>query len=228
MREILFRMLEPHLKGRTVGRALEAGCGTGYLSHLLQHDRGWPIVPLDFSGDGLHYARQLGVANPVQGDIRSLPFGDGAFDLVMSVDVLAHLPRGDEHLAARELARVARRGGLVVVRTSALDMLRSRHGEFAHERQRFTRRRLMGLFAGAGIRVLRCSYSNSLLMPVALLKFRLWEPLLRKPAESGVQPVAPWLDRLLYAPLAMEAAWLGAGRDLPAGQSLVLIGEKMP
>jgi SAM-dependent methyltransferase len=227
MRATLFRMLEPHLKGRAIRSALEAGCGTGYLSQMLQRERGWKIIPLDFSGDGLHYARQLGVVNPVQGDIRSLPFGDGAFDLVMSVDVIAHLSRGDEHLAARELARVARRGGLVVVRTSALDMLRSRHGEFAHERQRFTRRRLMGLFAGAGIRVLRCSYSNSLLMPIALLKFRLWEPLLRKPAESGVQMVAPWLDRLLYAPLAMEAAWLGAGHNLPAGQSLVLIGEKM-
>jgi SAM-dependent methyltransferase len=206
---------------------LEAGCGTGYLSHLLQRERSWPIVPLDFSGDGLHYARQLGVANPVQGDIRSLPFGDGAFDLVMSVDVIAHLPRGDEQLAARELARVTRPGGLVVVRTSALDILRSRHGEFAHERQRFTRRRFMGLFAGAGIRILRCSYCNSLLMPVALVKFRLWEPLLRQPAESGVQPVAPWLDRLLHAPLAVEAAWLSAGHNLPTGQSLVLIGEKM-
>ena len=227
LRATLFRMLEPHLKGRAISRALEAGCGTGYLSHILQRERGWPIVPLDFSRDGLRFARQLGVRNPVQGDIRSLPFGDGAFDLVMSVDVIAHLPRGDEHLAARELARVARRGGLVVVRTSALDMLRSRHGEFDHERQRFTRRRLMGLFAGAGIRILRCTYSNSLLMPIALLKFRLWEPLLRKPAESGVQRVAPWLDRMLYAPLAMEAAWLGAGHGLPVGQSLVLIGEKI-
>ena len=227
MREILFRMLEPHLKGRTVARALEAGCGTGYLSHLLQRERGWPIVPLDFSGDGLRYARQLGVADAVQGDARFLPFGDGAFDLVMAVDMITHLPPGDEHLATRELARVIRSGGLVVVRTSALDILRGRHAEFVRERQRFTRRRLMGLFAAAGIRVLCCSYCNSLLMPVALLKFRLWEPLLRKPAESGVQPVAPWLDRLLYAPLALEAAWLGAGHRLPAGQSLVLIGEKM-
>jgi SAM-dependent methyltransferase len=182
---------------------------------------------MDFSRDGLRYARELGVRNPVQGDIRSLPFGDRAFDLVMSLDVLAHLPRGEEHLAARELARVSRRGGLVVVRTSALDILRSRHGEFAFERQRFTRRRLMGVFTGAGIRVLRCTYLNSLLMPIALLKFRLWEPLLRKPPESGVQPVAPWLDRLLYAPLAVEASWLGAGRNLPGGQSLLLIGEKM-
>ena len=227
MRAILFRMLQPHLAGRKIFRALEAGCGTGYLSHLLQRERGWPIVPLDYSGDGLRYARQLGVGNPVQGDIRSLPFPDAAFDLVMSLDVIAHLPRGEEHLAARELARVARRGALLVVRTSALDILRSRHGAFAFERQRFTRRRLMGLFAGAGIRVLRCTYSNSLLLPVALFKFRLWEPLLRQPPQSGVQPVAPWLDRLLFAPLAMEAAWIAKGKNFPAGQSLLLIGEKM-
>jgi SAM-dependent methyltransferase len=227
MREILFRTLAPYLAGRKIGHALEAGCGTGYLSHLLQREREWPIVPLDFSGDGLRYARSLGVRNPMQGDIRSLPFGDAVFDLVLSLDVLTHLPRGDELLAARELARVARRGGLVVVRSSALDVLRSRHGEFVFERQRFTRRRLMELFAGAGIRVLRCTYSNSLLMPVALLKFRLWEPLMRQPLESGVHPVAPWLDRLLFAPLAMEAAWLGAGRNLPVGQSLLLIGERL-
>ena len=227
MRQILFRMQEPHLKGRTIGRVLEAGCGTGYLSQLLRRERGWRVVPLDFSSAGLQCARELGVENPVQGDIRCLPFTDAAFDLVLSVDVIVHLPRGDEFPAARELARVTRPGGLVVVRASALDMLRSRHGEFVHERQRFTRRRLMELFAGAGLRLLRCTYCNSLLMPVALLKFRLWEPLLRKPAESGVQPVAPWLDRLLYAPLAAEAAWLGAGHDLPTGQSLVLIGEKL-
>ena len=39
--------------------------------------------------------------------------------------------------------------------------------------------------------------------------------------------MAGWLDRLLYAPLAAEARWLGGGRSLPAGQSIILIGEKM-
>jgi SAM-dependent methyltransferase len=227
MRTILFRILDPYLAGRSVGRTLEAGCGTGYLSHLLQTQRGWPVVPMDFSWHGLRYARQMGVERVVQGDIRELPFPEGAFDLAMAVDVLAHLPPGQEHLAARELARVLARGGLLVVRTAALDILRSRHSQFAFERQRFTRRRLMALIAGAGVRVLRCTYVNSLLLPVALAKFRVWEPLLAKPPASGVEPVAPWLDKLLYAPLAIEAAWLGAGHGLPVGQSLVLIGEKM-
>ena len=226
MREILFRMMQPHLQGRFIARALEAGCGTGYLSHLLQRERAMPIVPLDFSGDGLRYARKLGVRDPVQGDIRGLPFATGAFDLVLSIDVLAHLPRGDEVAAARELVRVTAPGGLLVVRTSALDILRSRHGEFAFERQRFTRRRFTDLFTATGIRVVRCTYANSLLLPVALLKFRLWEPLLRTPPQSGVQPLAPWLDRLLYRHLALEAACIGAGTNLPLGQSLLLIGQK--
>jgi SAM-dependent methyltransferase len=163
----------------------------------------------------------------VQGDIRALPFPASAFDLVLSVDVLAHLPEGTEHEAAREFARVLVPGGLLVIRTAALDILRSRHSEFAFERQRFTRRRLMGLMTGAGVRVLRCTYDNSLLMPAALAKFRLWEPLTGAAPSSGVEPVAPWLDRTLYTPLALEAAWIGAGHNLPAGQSLVLIGEKM-
>jgi SAM-dependent methyltransferase len=227
MRAILSRFLAPHLKGRTISRALEAGCGTGYLSQLLQKERGWHIVPLDYSWDGLRYARELGVQQPVQGDIRSLPFADGLFDLTLSMDVLVHLPRGEEHAAARELARVTRRGGLVVVRAAALDILRSHHSIFIEEKQRFHRRRLMGLFAGAGFRVLRCTYVNALLMPVALFKFRVCEPIFGEPTTSGVEPVADWLDRLLYLPLGLEAAWVGGGHNFPSGQSLLLVGEKI-
>jgi SAM-dependent methyltransferase len=227
MHRILLRLLDRHLAGRKIGRALEAGCGTGYLSWRLQRERRWPVVPMDISADGLRYARQTGVERLVQGDATSIPFANGAFDLVLSIDVLAQLLRGTETAAAREMARVLVPGGLIVMRTSALDILRSRHSEFIYERQRFTRRRLVELFRSAGFRVVRCTYANSLLMPVALMKFRLWEPAQRAPACTGLEPVAKWLDRLLYAPLAAEAAGIGAGVNFPAGQSLLLVGEKM-
>jgi SAM-dependent methyltransferase len=227
MRDILFRMLEPHLAGRRIRRAFEGGCGTGYISHLLQSERQMPIVPLDLGWEGLCFGRKMGLRDAVQGDLAMLPFPDTLFDLVMSLDVIVHFERGTEHRAARELARVLVPSGLMVVRVSALDILHSRHSDFAFERQRFTRKRLMGLFAGCGIRVLRCTYANSLLMPVALAKFRIWEPLTRQAPASGVAPVSPWLDRLLGLPLAAEARWLGSGYDLPVGQSLILIGEKM-
>ncbi|MDR3703707.1 MAG: class I SAM-dependent methyltransferase [Candidatus Sulfopaludibacter sp.] len=225
-RVIMDRILPPHLEGRTLARVLDAGCGTGYLSYLLQTRRHWTVVPMDVSADGLRYARRMGVQRPVQGDARQLPFPAGAFDLVLAMDVLPHLPPGCEQNAAKEMARVLAPGGILAIRAAALDLLRSRHSAFAFEKQRFTRRRLTGLAEQAGLRVLRCTYTNSLLLPVALLKFRVWEPLLRRPPASGVEPVAPWLDRLLYAALAIEARFLGAGGSFPVGQSLVLVAEK--
>ena len=227
MREIFLRFLDRQLAGRKIGRALEAGCGTGYFSSLMQHQRHWPVVPMDISWDGLCHAREMGVEGAVQGDTTRLPFPDGIFDLVIAVDVLAHIPRGEEGHAAGELTRVLAPGGILALRTAALDVLRSRHSEFIAEHQRFTRRRLMNLFEGAGLRIRRCTYANSLLMPVAFAKFRIWEPLMRQPPSTGLAPVAPWLDRLLHAPLALESTWIGAGRGFAAGQSLLLIGEKI-
>jgi hypothetical protein len=142
------------------------------------------------------------------------------------MDVIVHFPRGEERRPMAELVRVLRPGGLLAVRVSALDVLRSRHSAFAHERQRFTRGRLVELAEQCGIRVARVTYANSLLMPVALAKFRLIEPLLPGPPESGVQPVAPWLDRMLYAALAGEANWLSKGGSFPLGQSIILLGHK--
>jgi SAM-dependent methyltransferase len=225
-RAIMDRVLAPYLDGRKIARALEAGCGTGYLSYLLQSRRRLPVVPMDLSADGLRYAREMGVEWPVQGDTCKLPFPAGAFDLVLSMDVLPHLPCGSEGQAVKEMARVLAPGGLLAVRAAALDILRSRHSAFVFERQRFTRRRLRGLAENAGLRVLRCTYANSLLLPIALAKFRVWEPLLSKPAASGVDPMPAWLDALLYSALALEARFLGAGGRFPVGQSLVLIGEK--
>ena len=185
-------------------------------------------MPLDYSLDGLHYARELGVRDPVQGDVRALPFADCAFDIALSLDVLVHLPRGEE---IRRRARVRPRRQ--APRTGGHTHLGARYpaqpprGSTPTSASDSRAAAWSIVFAGAGLRVLRCSYANSLLMPVALAKFRLWEPLTRTPANSGVQPVAPWLDNLLHIPLAAEAAWLGTGYNLPLGQSLILIGEKM-
>jgi SAM-dependent methyltransferase len=226
MRSIFFRMVEPHLAGRRIRRALEAGCGTGYFSRLLQSERLMPIVPIDLGWEGLRHARAMGVERLAQANVLALRFRAGAFDLTLSLDVLPHFLPGDEQRAVDELARVTSRGGLVVIRTAALNLLRSRHSDFVFERQRYTRGQLLGFAQRSGIRVLRCTYANALLMPIALAKFRLWEPLTGQAPSSGVEPVAPWLDRILYSALSAEAAWLGNGRNFPIGQSLILIGEK--
>lgn len=227
MNVILFRLLDAIAFKRPFERVLEAGCGTGYLAKLLTQRYEWSVHPVDLGWEGLKFARSMNVARLTQADIAQLPFGDGVFEAVLSMDVIVHFPLGDEGRAMSELARVLTPGGLLVIRVSALDVLRSRHSEFAHERQRFTRRRLIHLVESHGIRVERCTYANTLLMPVALAKFRVWEPLTGAAPASGVTPVAPWLDEALFRALRSEAKILGSGVNFPFGQSLILIGWKI-
>ena len=213
---------------RTITRALDAGCGTGYFAKLVEQRYEIPTIAIDYGWDGLQFGRKLGQPRLAQCDVCALPFPAESFELVLSMDVIAHLPRGGEAAALREMVRVMAGGGLIAIRVSALDILRSRHTQFAHERQRFTRSRLIEAAQAAGLGVLRCTYANSLLAPVALAKFRVWEPLTNQPPASGVGPVPAWLDRVLYAPLAIESHLTRVGLNLPAGQSLVLIAEKKP
>jgi SAM-dependent methyltransferase len=226
MRRILFGLLDPLAKKRRIHTVLEAGCGTGFNAAALEQRYGWRAFPVDLQKEGLEYGKAMGISRPTQADLAALPFSAGAFDAAVCLDVIIHFPPGDESRALAELSRVLAPGGLLVLRASAFDILRSHHSQFTFEKQRFTARRLASAVLDHGIRVLRCTYANSLLLPVALLKFRIWEPLTGRIPQSGVRPVGRWLNRLLGAPLGMESWWLSAGLNIPLGQSVILIGEK--
>jgi SAM-dependent methyltransferase len=224
-RDILRRFLAPYIQP-SPALVLEAGCGTGHNAKVLHADYGWRMVPLDLGFAGLQYARGYGVSRLCQGDLATLPFADQSFDHAVSLDVIVHFPPGREHEAFRELARVVKPGGFVIFRVSALDLLRSRHSQHASERQRFTAQRLRQAVATAGLTTLRSTYANAFLLPIALFKFRVWEPLTNAPAASGVTPVAPWLDQLLYSALRLESHCIGRGIHFPLGQSLILIAQR--
>lgn len=225
MRDILFGMLDPVARGAKMERVLEAGCGTGYFSKILAERYGWKMTPLDADAAGLGYARGLGAERLVQANIAALPFRTASFDGLVSLDVIPHLARGTEQGVFAEFARVLKPDGLLALRSAAFDALRSRHSQFINETQRFRLGQLKTALGRAGFAIERATYANSLLLPVAWFKFRVWEPLTRAEPASGVQPVAKWLDRALYAPLRVESAWIAAGGSIPVGQTVVVIAR---
>ena len=107
-------------------RVLDAGCGTGYLAAGLRRAR--PdvlVVGSDLSAGMLGNARAAGADPLVQADATRLPFGDGAFDLVVARGVLHHLP--DVAAALREWRRVLAAGGAVVLLSEPTPTV-ERHG----------------------------------------------------------------------------------------------------
>lgn len=230
MREILFGLLDPVLASTSGAqpalKLLEVGCGTGYMTRWFEQRYKLTSYPTDLAWQALEYINKAGIQRAVQSDATLLPYAEESFDIAMGLDVLVHLRPGDEHRAIQELARVLKSGGLLVLRVAALNMLRSRHSQFILEYQRFTRKRLLRLMAAHGFQAVRCTYANTILMPIALAKFRIWESLLRRPPASGVTEIGSGTNRLLRQALMAEKKWLATGRNLPIGQSLIAIATK--
>jgi SAM-dependent methyltransferase len=94
-------------------RLLDAGCGAGLLA-LLASLRGAQVALLDASAALLAIARErLPTADVREGDLEALPFADGSFDAVTAVNSVFYA--ADMAHACRELCRVVRPGGRVVV-----------------------------------------------------------------------------------------------------------------
>lgn len=96
-------------------RVLDAGCGAG--GACVEADKiGCEITGLDASAALLDIARRrLPDARFQEGDIESLPFGDSEFDAVIAVNSVLYA--SDAAQAAREMARVTRPEGRVVITT---------------------------------------------------------------------------------------------------------------
>lgn len=97
-------------------RVLDVGGGYGRLAAPLagSHD----VTLVDVSAEMLAEARRRcpPEVELVQADGRDLPFADASFDVVLALDLMAHLPDLSE--GVRELARVVRPGGTVVFDTT--------------------------------------------------------------------------------------------------------------
>lgn len=90
------------------GTLLDAGSGSLGLSPWL--GTAWSVTAVDTSFDDYGASRAFaGRARAVVGDVRELPFGDRAFDAVVALDLLEHVPAADRDRALDELRRVTRR-----------------------------------------------------------------------------------------------------------------------
>ncbi|KAF0178298.1 MAG: class I SAM-dependent methyltransferase [Hyphomonadaceae bacterium] len=94
-------------------RVLDVGCGEGRFCRMLRA-RGGEAVGIDPTGALIAQARRLDPeGHYVEGVAESLPFADGAFDLVVSYLSLIDIP--DVGAAIPEMARVLAPGGRLLV-----------------------------------------------------------------------------------------------------------------
>jgi SAM-dependent methyltransferase len=93
-------------------RIIEVGCGTGQTLELFSG--GYNTTGIDISANALKHAHGR-CDNPTQADMFYLPFKDESFDLVYNSGVIEHFPDPQNTNAVREMARVTKKGGSIVI-----------------------------------------------------------------------------------------------------------------
>ena len=184
------------------GRVLDAGAGTGRFSVPLLK-AGCEVVALDISPAMLRIAqRNSGGALPgVVGDLLALPFADAAFDSVVSITVVEHLPHYREAFA--EFVRVLKPGGTMIVQLCSLE-----HTERAGTDTSATAIDYTAELDAHGVRQLLAGVGAE---PVRIAPYDLLNEnlLLQRRLGRAWKPIRKLLDRLLRLPLAARAfAWL--------------------
>jgi len=205
-------------------RVLDVGCGTGANLELLAQfgsAYGVDIHPL-----ALELSRRRGLVRLSRASALALPFADARFDVVTALDVLYHRRVSDLEVTLRELFRVCKPGGLLVVTDSALEELRSSHDVAYHGARRFRRGELSARLEAAGFAIVKASYMNSLLFPIAVVA-RVADRLRPRAAapHSSLERVHPAMNRVLTHVYGLESRIL-RGTDLPFGLSVLLVARK--
>jgi len=200
-------------------RILDAGCGVGgglrWLSSFGQ------VTGVDLHPLAVQYSAEIS-PRVSRASIQDLPFAPESFDVVTTFEVLYHLAVSDDVAALRDMGRVLRPGGWLLVRVPAHDWLRGAHDRHVHTRHRYEAAELKTKLAAAGFTVRRMtSVGLILLAPAALV--RLVQD--KQSTETDVSLPSQPLNRLLLAAMQAEGLWLRR-LNLPAGLSLLALAQK--
>jgi SAM-dependent methyltransferase len=217
------RMLLPLRSWNTKqARVLDAGCGTGGLIRALQQTSpSWSITGIDVSPVACAYARETTQAEIVEGSLTDLPFAANTFDIVTCADVISQIKDGD--LALKEIARVLRPSGMLVINVPAYRWMWSYHDDACQTKHRYRRSELEHIIRCYGLDPLQTTYANIFIFPLIIVRRKILPP---NHSTSDVQTYPTLIDSLFKNLARVEYAWIKSGGSFPTGCSVFMAARK--
>ena len=199
---------------------LDVGCGTG--ANLKMLARFGRAEGVDISQQAVSFCRERGLECVKLGAVEQLPYENESFDLVTALDVIEHLD--DDVAGLREIHRVLRPGGFVLIFVPAFMFLWGVQDDVSNHRRRYTLTSMLNAIRAAGFSVEQASYANvSFFFPVLAVRTLMRWFGLRAETEYGIN--IPVMNGPFSQVFAAERFILKRGK-LPFGVSAVCVARR--
>lgn len=205
--------------GNSLGIAADIGCGPGVFARYMSL-RGKRVIGLDVDRESLERVksrhRSLHNADFAAAIVDSLPLADECLDTALFLEVLEHLV--DDGAALREIRRVLRPGGKLVLSVPVPPGEVDEDSPWGHKREGYELPEIVRLLAANGLEVEKHAFAEFKFSRRAYQVVRRWKESLRLPAPILLAWVA-YLDHFL------DSSKTETGSHMPA-TVLVLARKK--
>lgn len=218
-REFVSYFLEKNLSSNN-SKLLDVGCGTG--KNVESFGKFGIVWGMDSSSQAINFCKKRGLKNIVKGSVEKIPFTKAFFDCVTALDVLEHV---DDSSLVKEIHRVLKSDGFLVVTVPAFPMLWSRWDDVLHHKRRYVKNTLNKLLEDNGFKVIKISYMYSFLILPAII-IRAFKNLFCKDYyRSDFQLSNTIINSLLGKVVGIEKFFIKS-LAIPFGTSLIVVAQK--
>lgn len=200
-------------------RILDIGTSTGTNLRMLR-DLGYVRSEgLDASEDAVRWCAAKGYGKVTRGDVCAMPFPDGEFDLVLATDIIEHVD--DDAAALREIRRVLKPDGRVLITVPAFQSLWGVQDEIGQHKRRYRARQVQQRAKAAGLAVFKKFYFNYLLfLPILLVRTVIRASRVQVRNENEMN--SPVINRILKAIFRFDV-WTAPLLHPPFGVSYLVV-----
>jgi len=222
-REILCDLIYEQINNAKNLEILDVGCGPGGTSTaFLQFGN---VTGTDFSSLALKFAKNKGLTNVVRSSSTSIPFRSEKFDIITVLDVIEHVQ--DDKSVLKEIWRLLKPNGLIVVTVPAFQFLWSQHDVASSHVRRYNKATITKVLKDSQFKIIRSSYFVSFLFPFVatyrlLTKYRIKKENTKGDLVKFPQPINNFFEKIML----LEKKLLKK-TNLPFGLSIVCIAKKI-
>jgi SAM-dependent methyltransferase len=181
-RKVVANYLNKYFQGRARAMILDIASACG--ANFVNYKKYGTVYGVDISEESIAFCRSKGINRIARSDVQTLPFRNGAFEIVIALDALEHFE--DDIKALSEIKRVIKPGGILIITAPAMNILWSQHDRAFHHIRRYSSGELCKKLKGSGFIIEFITYRLFFLF-LPVLIFRKFRDLVQLTAAKTLQ-----------------------------------------